>query len=190
VCAGIFVFAAAKLNTLCLVLSPVALIWAAGYSLAKRFTSLTHFWLGSVLGLAPVAGWIAVHPVLVPTPVMFFWGVTFWVAGFDILYSCQDVSIDRMQGLNSLPARYGVGTALVLALFSHLVAALMFFMAGWQASLGWVFYLAWSLVSLLLIKEHTLISEEDMSRVNMAFFTFNGLIAIVLCLGIIVETLR
>ncbi len=188
-CAIVFWGAASALNPLCQALAPWALVWAAGYSLAKRFTWLTHFWLGSVLGLAPLAGWIAFDPVFVPAAGLFFWGVLFWVAGFDILYSCQDTAIDRFMGLHSVPARFGVGPALLLACFAHVVASLFFLMAGWTAGLGSIYFGAWAVVTLLLLGEHLLLAEDDLSRINVAFFTFNGVIAIVLGLGVVVETL-
>lgn len=189
VCAAVFLAAAAGLNALCFKLAPFALLWSAGYSVAKRFTWLTHFWLGSVLGLAPVAGWIAFDPVLVPTAGLYFLGVLFWVAGFDILYSCQDVAVDRFMGLHSIPARFGVAPALHLACFSHVTASLFFLMAGWTAGLGGIYFATWALVSGLLLSEHRLIAPDDLRRINVAFFTFNGLIAILLGLSVVWETL-
>ena len=189
VCAAIFLAAAAGLNAMCFILAPFALLWSAGYSVAKRFTWLTHFWLGSVLGLAPVAGWIAFDPVLVPTAGLYFLGVLFWVAGFDILYSCQDVAVDRFMGLHSVPSRFGVAPALLLACFSHVTASLFFLMAGWTAGLGGIYFATWALVSGLLLSEHRLIGPDDLRRINVAFFTFNGLIAILLGVSVVWETL-
>lgn len=187
VTAAIFVLSCAGLNSLCLVLSPVALAWAALYSWSKRFTWMTHFWLGSVLGLAPVGGWLAYDPVFTLTAVLFALGVTFWVAGFDILYSCQDADFDRRAGLNSIPAHFGVHAALGFSTLSHVMAALFFLLAGWSADLGGAFMLFWAVISGVLIWEHTLVSEHDLSRVNLAFFTLNGVIAVVLCAGVLVD---
>ena len=181
----VFVLACAGLNATCLLLSPVALAWAAGYSYAKRFTWLCHFWLGSVLGLAPLAGWLGVEPVFTLPAVLLLLGVTFWVAGFDIIYSCQDVAFDKEHGLRSMPAVFGVPTALALSSFCHASTSLLFLLAGWATGLGWGYYLVWGAVSACLFWEHTIISAEDMSRVNMAFFTVNGVIAVALFFGVL-----
>ncbi|MHC1791526.1 4-hydroxybenzoate octaprenyltransferase [Solidesulfovibrio sp.] len=182
-CAVVFVAACAGLNGLCLALSPVVLVWGAFYSLTKRFTWLCHFVLGSVLGLAPVAGWLAVRPEFALPAILFGCGVTCWVAGFDILYACQDVDFDRSQGLHSIPARFGVGTALALAAFAHADAAALYLLAGYAAGLSWVYYLFWGVCSAVLLVEHRLISEHDLSRINMAFFTLNGIVAALLGVG-------
>jgi 4-hydroxybenzoate polyprenyltransferase len=181
--AVVFVAACAGLNGLCLVLAPVALVWGALYSLTKRFTWLCHFVLGSVLGLAPVAGWLAVRPEFALPALLFGCGVTCWVAGFDILYACQDVDFDRSQGLHSMPARFGVGTALSLAAFAHVDAAVFYLLAGYAAGLSWVYYVFWAVCSAVLLVEHRLISERDLSRINVAFFTLNGIIAALLGAG-------
>ncbi len=181
--AVVFLGACAGLNWLCLTLAPLALLWSAVYSYTKRFTSLCHFVLGTVLGLAPVAGWIAAQPSFSITPALFFLGVTFWVAGFDILYSLQDEAFDRERGLHSLPAALGARGALAVAAFSHAVAALFFLLGGWAAWLGWPFYAAWALVAGTLAWEHRLIGPDDLSRLNMAFFTLNGAVSVALFVG-------
>ncbi|MDR3045303.1 MAG: putative 4-hydroxybenzoate polyprenyltransferase [Desulfovibrio sp.] len=175
--AVLFVAACAGLNRLCLYLAPPALLMAASYSLLKRFTWLCHFFLGGVLGLAPVAGWIAVDPQFTVPAVLLFWGVLFWVAGFDILYSCQDIEFDRSMGLHAVPAHFGLPTALVVSAFCHANAAIFLLLAGWSASLGWPWYAVWAVIAGVLAWEHRIISPDDMSRVNMAFFTLNGVIA-------------
>ncbi|MGE4538704.1 MAG: 4-hydroxybenzoate octaprenyltransferase [Desulfovibrio sp.] len=182
-CAVVFVGACAGLNALCLALAPVALVWGAFYSVTKRFTWLCHFVLGSVLGLAPVAGWLAVRPEFSLAPILFGLGVTCWTAGFDVLYACQDVDFDREQGLWAMPARFGVGTSLRLAAFSHVDAALFFLLAGYAAGLSWIYYVFWAVCSLVLLIEHRLLSEDDLSRINVAFFTLNGIIAVLLGAG-------
>ena len=181
--AVVFVAACAGLNSLCLALSPVVLVWGAFYSLTKRFTWLCHFVLGSVLGLAPVAGWLAVRPEFALPAILFGCGVTCWVAGFDVLYACQDVDFDRSQGLHSIPSRFGVGTALALAAFAHVDAAVFYLLAGWAAGLSWVYYVFWGVCSAVLLVEHRLLSKDDLSRINMAFFTLNGIVAALLGLG-------
>ncbi|MBU1003850.1 MAG: putative 4-hydroxybenzoate polyprenyltransferase [Proteobacteria bacterium] len=174
----VFVLACAGLNPLCLALSPVPLVVGAFYSYTKRFTPLCHFVLGSVLGLAPVASWLGVTPEFTITAWLFFFGVTFWVAGFDILYACQDVDFDRGQKLHSLPADLGIPTALTLSTFCHVCTAIFFALAGANAGLGWGYWLVWAPVVAALVWEHSLISADDMSRVNMAFFTVNGVIGV------------
>lgn len=186
--AAIFVAACWFLNPLCLALSPAALVWSGLYSFTKRFSALCHFFLGSVLGLAPLAGWLAVSPAVEMAPVLLALGVTFWVGGFDILYACQDVEFDRSEGLHSLPAMLGVGPALAVSTFSHVVTSLFFLLAGWASGAGLV-YLAFCLaVAAILLLEHRLISEHDMSRVNLAFFTLNGFVAVFLFAGAVLDT--
>ncbi|BBD09677.1 4-hydroxybenzoate octaprenyltransferase [Desulfovibrio ferrophilus] len=181
----IFILACAGLNWLCLALSPIPLLVGAFYSYTKRFTPLCHFVLGSVLGLAPVASWLGVTPEFTVTAALFFFGVTFWVAGFDILYACQDAEFDREQGLNSMPANLGIPTALALSTFCHICTAIFFGLAGANAGLGWGYWIVWAPVAIALIWEHSLISADDMSRVNMAFFTVNGVIGVSLFLGVL-----
>ncbi len=179
----VFILSCATLNQTCLLLSPLALLWSGLYSFSKRFTWLCHFWLGSVLGLAPLGGWLAFEPTLTLPAVLLFFGVLFWVAGFDIFYACQDTEFDRRQGLHSLPADFGIPGALHLAFFSHVNAALFFGLAGWAASLGLIYLLVWFAVSCVLLVEHRLVSADDLRRINLAFFTMNGVIAVLLCAG-------
>lgn len=186
-CAIIFAGACWGLNSLCLTLSPVALLWSALYSLTKRFTALCHFVLGSVLGLAPLAGWLAVSPQFDLPPVLLALGVTLWVGGFDILYACQDEAFDRQMGLYSLPARLGVPTALALSTFAHAVTGIFFLLAGWAAGAGLVFAGVAALVWIILILEHRLIAPDNMSRVNFAFFTMNGFVAVLVFLGAVLD---
>lgn len=182
-----FILACAGLNALCLALSGPALVWSALYSLTKRFTWVCHFFLGSVLGLAPVAGWIAVDPQFTVVAVLLFCGVLFWVAGFDVLYAAQDVEFDRMHGLHSLPVRFGLETAFALAAFSHVQAAFFFLLAGFAASLGWWYMLAWVVVAGVLFWEHRLISPTDLRRLNLSFFTLNGVVAALLFVGALAD---
>ncbi|GAB6110969.1 UbiA-like polyprenyltransferase [Desulfomicrobium salsuginis] len=186
--AVIFVAACWFLNPLCLALSPVALVWSGLYSFTKRFSALCHFFLGSVLGLAPLAGWLAVSPAVEMAPILLALGVTFWVGGFDILYACQDVEFDRTEGLHSLPARLGVGPALAVSTFSHVVTSLFFLLAGWACGAGLVYLAVCLAVAAILLLEHRLISEHDMSRVNLAFFTLNGFVAVFLFAGAVLDT--
>lgn len=181
--ATLFVVACYFINELSFELAPIALFVAAFYSLLKRFTWLCHFWLGAVLALSPLAGWISVDPQFTVPAVLFAWGILFWVAGFDIIYSCQDAEYDRFAGLNSVPAHFGLESALVISSFCHVVTSIMFLMGGWAAGLGWPYYVVWAVVSGVLYWEHSIISADDMSRVNMAFFTMNGFISVLVFIG-------
>ncbi|WP_207264032.1 UbiA-like polyprenyltransferase [Desulfovibrio sp. Huiquan2017] len=185
--AVVFVAACALMNPLCLLLSPVALAMAASYSFCKRFTPWCHYMLGSVLGLAPVAGWICVDPAISLPSVMLFCGVTLWVAGFDLLYASQDADFDRERGLYSIPARLGIPAALTISSLSHAVAAAFFLLAGWAANLGGVYFTVAGLIAVILMAEHLLVKPDDMSRVNVAFFTMNGVIAVVLFAATVVD---
>jgi len=186
-CAAVFVASCWGMNGLVLSLSPVVLLWGGFYSLTKRFTWLCHLVLGSVLGLAPVAGWLSVTPEFNLAPVLFGLGVTCWVGGFDVLYACQDVDFDRSQKLCSMPVRFGVGGALALAGLLHGGAVVLFALAGWGAALGWGYFGFLALTAGLLWVEHRLISENDLSRINVAFFTINGVVAATLFLGVLLD---
>ncbi|MFW5730030.1 MAG: UbiA-like polyprenyltransferase [Desulfonatronovibrionaceae bacterium] len=189
ICALIFVAACAFLNSLCFYLSFAALFWSAVYSFSKRFTSFCHFHLGSVLGLAPIAGWIAYEPAFAPAPFFLFLGVSFWAAGFDILYSGQDISFDQEHSLHSIPSRYGLDTAFALAGFSHVNASLFFFISGLAAGAGAGYFLFWAMVSVLLAAEHKIISPGNMQKINVSFFVLNGAAAILLFAGVLWDTL-
>ncbi len=172
------VVAAWQLNPLCLALSPVALAWVLGYSFTKRFTAASHLWLGVGLAMAPVGGWLAVTGRFAVPPLVLAAAVAFWVAGFDILYSLQDVEFDRKAGLYSLPARWGVGKALAASRAFHALAALGFalFAALVHAGpIGWVaVLLAWG----LLVGQHLLVGNGRLERINAAFFTANGVLSL------------
>ena len=172
------VVAAWRLNPLCLMLSPLALAVVLGYSYAKRFTSLSHLWLGLGLGLAPLGAWIAVRGQFDVTPVVLAAAVLAWVAGFDILYACQDVDFDRSEGLWSLPARWGVGRALLFARALHALAAALLACLYWLAPLRPLYLAGVAGVAGLLVYEHSLVREDDLSRVDAAFFTLNGWISV------------
>jgi 4-hydroxybenzoate polyprenyltransferase len=179
----LFFGAASQLNPLTLALSPLALVVVLGYSYTKRFTWASHFILGAALGCAPVAGWIAVKGEVGGLPLVLGLAVALWVAGFDILYSLQDEDFDRDTGLYSLPARYGRERALVVARRLHLAAGLAFLLTGRLAHLGWVYFLAALSAGVILWWEHRLLSPQDLSRLNHAFFTLNGLVSLVLGLA-------
>lgn len=183
--AAAFVLACAGLNTLCLALSPLALGICAFYSYTKRFTWACHFVLGLSLGLAPVAGWIAFAPAFTLPAAALLLAVTFWVAGFDILYATQDIAFDREMGLHSIPARFDLDAALTFSAFCHVNTSLFLGLAGWAASLGWPYIAVWAGTSVVLAWEHAIVRPDDLTRVNTAFFTLNGVISPALFLGVL-----
>jgi 4-hydroxybenzoate polyprenyltransferase len=182
-CSACFIFSSAMLNKLAFYLSPICLIILLGYSLTKRFTKHTHFFLGTALGLAPVGAWIGVRGSLDPLPFMLGLGVLAWVAGFDIIYSCQDTGFDRQHGLHSLPSRLGVRKALAVSALCHLWAVIIFMATGIAAGLGIYYYTAIALTSVLLVYQQSIITPVDLSRLNRAFLTVNGWISVIIFLG-------
>jgi 4-hydroxybenzoate polyprenyltransferase len=176
---GIFVLAASQLNRLTLMLSPVALAIVLLYSYSKRFTRWSHLFLGFALGIAPAAAWIAVRGSLDPRILLLTAAVTFWVGGFDVIYACQDFDFDRSHGLHSLPRHLGIHTALWIARIFHLamlgllVALVLVFGLGKLAAVGVI------AVAALLAYEHSLVRHDDLSKLNAAFFTMNGVISVV-----------
>lgn len=178
--AGLFFFAAGRLNDLAWYLSPLALALVLFYSYTKRFTWASHLVLGACLAIAPTAGWIAVRGDIQGLPLVLSLAVLLWVAGFDILYSLQDEEFDRRHGLYSLPVKLGREKAMRLAAWLHVGAGVGFFLVGWLAGLGRLYLGAAGIAAVLLAGEHLLLSPQDLSRLNHAFFTFNGLIGLVL----------
>lgn len=174
-----------------LYLSVPVLLWLLGYSYAKRFTSLAHFWLGLSLSLAPVAAWIALRGDLAWPPVFLAEAVLLWVAGFDIIYACQDVDFDRQAGLRSIPRRVGVKHALRIAAGCHALMIFPLIVLGIIYPLGIVYFLGVTAVAALLIYEHALVRPDDLSRVNLAFFNVNIAISIgLLVVGVVDLLLR
>jgi 4-hydroxybenzoate polyprenyltransferase len=165
-------------NRLPLLLSLPVLLWLLGYSYAKRFTSLAHFWLGVALMLAPMAAWIALRGDLAWPPVLLGLAVLCWVSGFDIIYACQDAAFDREVGLHSLPGRLGVATALRVAAACHALMIAALIALGLAYPLGRLYFLGVASAAALLIYEHALVSPDDLTRVNVAFFQVNIAISI------------
>ncbi|MCC7422491.1 MAG: UbiA family prenyltransferase [Planctomycetaceae bacterium] len=163
-------------------LSVPVLLFLMGYSLAKRFTSLCHYWLSAALMLSPIAAWIALRETIEAPPLLLAAVIFFWVGGFDILYACQDVDFDRTHRLFSIPSRFGVPTALKLAMLSHACAAAALFGLWQVAHLGTIFFVGVLAVTLLLAYEHWLVRPDDLSRVNQAFFHVNAVISLGLLL--------
>ncbi|MYF55963.1 4-hydroxybenzoate octaprenyltransferase [Candidatus Poribacteria bacterium] len=180
VSAGLLVFAAWRLNPLAFALSPVALAVIMGYSFTKRFTALSHLWLGLALSISPVGAWIAITGRFDWTPIVLCCVVLLWTAGFDIIYACQDVNFDRKHGLHSIPARIGIRWALWISSALHVVAVILLFIIPLLAELGLFYYIGVGIVVLIFIYEHAIVKPNDLSRVNLAFFTLNGMISLVL----------
>jgi 4-hydroxybenzoate polyprenyltransferase len=185
--AAAFVGISFAISPLCGWLSPLVLAVLAGYSLTKRFTSLAHVVLGLSLGLAPAGAWLAVRGGFggnVRIPILLGLGVLAWVAGFDLIYACQDADHDRATGLHSIPARLGIAAALRLSILFHAVATVLFVGVGVVAGLGALYFGSVGLVALLLAIEHTLVRPKDLSRVNAAFFTVNGWVSVGFFVGL------
>jgi len=170
--------AAAMLNPLCLLLSPVALLVVFGYSYTKRFTSLSHLVLGLALSIAPVGAWLAVRGRFDVAPIFLALAVLCWVAGFDTIYSCQDIDFDRREGLRSLPALLGIRRALIVSRVLHIAAVILLAALCTRAPLHPIYLAGVAAVALLLVYEHSLVSADDLSRVDAAFFTVNGWISV------------
>jgi 4-hydroxybenzoate polyprenyltransferase len=175
----IFVVAAAELNRLALWLSPVALAVLLLYSYTKRFTRWSHLVLGFALGIAPSAAWIAVRGSLDPRILLLTAAVTFWVAGFDVLYACQDFEFDRASGLHSIPRYLGISRALWVARAFHVIMLLLLVALMLAFGLGRVAIAGVAVVAALLAYEHSLVSAGDLRKLNAAFFTMNGVISVV-----------
>lgn len=187
--AGLFVLAAAMLNRLAFLLSPVALAVIWGYSYTKRLTVLSHWILGFALGIAPVGAWIAVRGRIEEVPLLLCATVTLWTAGFDILYALQDIAFDREMGLHSVPALLGERAALAISAMLHAGVAPLLVAVGHWANLGVIYWIGVALVLLLLAYEHTLVRPGDLSRLNAAFFTTNGFVSVGLMLFTIADVL-
>jgi 4-hydroxybenzoate polyprenyltransferase len=180
ICCGVFVFAASELNRLAFELSPLALAVILSYSYAKRFTWLSHLALGVCLGISPIAAWIALRGDLQSGILLLGAGVSLWVAGFDMIYACQDVEFDRQQGLASFPSRFGIPAALRGSAALHGLMLVSLIGVAWLEHLGWSAALGLAAVAALLGYEHYLVRPNDLTRVNAAFFTLNGYISVLL----------
>jgi 4-hydroxybenzoate polyprenyltransferase len=175
---ALLVLAAWELNPLAFRLSPVALALLLFYSYTKRFTLLSHVVLGLCLGLSPVAACIALRGDLSPSVMLLGAAVTLWVAGFDIIYACQDVAFDRLTGLHSIPKRFGIAAALYTSAALHALMLALLILVAHLAGLGWIALGGLIVVAALLAYEHLLVKPSDLSRLNAAFFTINGYISV------------
>ncbi|MBM6995513.1 UbiA family prenyltransferase [Paenibacillus sp. DXFW5] len=172
-------WAAAELDPLALKLLPIAVIMLVFYSYTKRFTWLCHVVLGLTIALAPLGGWAAVTGQVDWTAMVFFATITFWIAGFDIIYACQDVEFDTKEGLHSIPVRFGVAKSLKIAQAFHMITALGFIALLLMTDLGWWYVAGMVIAYIILFYEHHIVSPSDLSRLQTAFFTMNGVLSIV-----------
>jgi 4-hydroxybenzoate polyprenyltransferase len=190
---AVLLVAAALLDPLAVKLFPGALIFLIGYSYTKRFTALSHWILGFTDGLAPVGAWVGVRgsvftPDDLPAWLLLF-AVTFWIGGFDLIYATQDTAHDIAEGLHAWPARYGVASALRMSRASHLVTVILLAATGLVSGLSWPYWAGLLAVAGLLAYEHALVSPDDLSKVDIAFFNVNGVISIVMCAATLVALL-
>lgn len=185
---GLMIFAATKLPPICLMLSPIAVFWLSFYSFTKRFTWMCHIVLGIALGGAALGGWVAAGGALDQYgPWLLAVAVSTWVAGFDIIYALQDVAFDREKKLHSIPARFGVETALNISAGLHLLTVCALMLLGCSLSLGPVFYCGVTMVAIMLKYEHSLVKPNDLSKINAAFFNTNGVVSIATFVAVLID---
>jgi 4-hydroxybenzoate polyprenyltransferase len=180
---GLFFFAAWSLNSLTLKLAPFALGLTLFYSLTKRFTSFCHLVLGVALAFSPLGGWVAIQGSLMHYPWALSAAVLFWVAGFDTVYACLDADFDRTAGLHSLPSRIGQRNAFRLAAVFHVLAFLLFILTGFQAHLNILYFIGVFIAACALLYQHWIVNPDDLSRIQMSFFSMNGFISLALFLS-------
>ena len=185
VAGALMLLSAWMLNPLCLALAPLAVLFLVGYSYTKRFTWLSHWILGFTDGIAAAGGWIAVRAAFAPPVYVLWFALTVWIAGFDLIYACQDVEFDRQHRLHSVPARFGIPAALATARACHALTVAAFALLGVMMGLGWLYWLGVAVVAGLLVYEHSLVSANDLSRLDIAFFNVNGYIAVILFLAVL-----
>lgn len=185
---GAYLYGVWQLAPLARLLWPIPLVAFVAYPYMKRFTPLCHYWLGLCLGLAPVGGWVAVGGAI-GDPAPWIWGlaVLLWTAGFDIIYATQDVDCDVRDGVHSMPADMGVARALVQTRVAHVATVVLLVAGGYLAGAGTFWYLGVAVAAALLLYENVLVKAQDLSRVNAAFFTVNGVIAVVVGVGAVVD---
>ncbi|NBI30468.1 UbiA-like polyprenyltransferase [Chengkuizengella marina] len=172
-------FASAKLDPLAVKLLPIAVFFLVGYSYTKRFTWACHLILGFTIALAPLGGWIAITGDINTTAIILFISVALWTAGFDIIYACQDIDFDRKEGLLSIPSSFGIENALKIARLLHFITAIGLVSIMFLANLSWWYLVGTIIAALLLIYEHQLVKPNDLSKLNAAFFTMNGVLSVV-----------
>ena len=185
----LFIATTYLINPLCLALSPIALLVVLGYSYTKRFTSLCHLILGLGLALAPIGAYLAVSGEFNIIPLFFSAAVLFWVSGFDIIYSLQDEEFDKTHELHSMPVLLGKKNALMLSNILHLLTFSALSIAGSLGNFSLYYWIGFSIFSALLVYQHTLVKENDLSKVNLAFFTTNGIASLIFGAFVITDLL-
>lgn len=186
---GLMLFAAWRLNPLCLILAPIAIFFLVLYSFCKRFTAMAHVVLGLCLAAAPVGAWIAVRGDIAWPVLALGLAVLFWVAGFDIFYALQDLDFDRSRGLYSIPARFGIERSLWIVRLFHVLMVLLLLSLGFVQGLGLIYLCGVFVVAVLLVYEHQLVKPDDLSRLDAAFFNMNGYISVTIFLFTLVDAL-
>jgi len=185
--AGLFIAAAYLINLLCFFLAPVALLVVLGYSFTKRFTFLSHVILGLGLSLAPIGAYLAVTGHFAVLPVIYSGIVIFWVAGFDIIYALQDVEFDKTEKLRSIPESFGDRNALMVSALFHFFAIAMTVFAGWLGNFHGLYWIGAAIFSIILIYEHLIVKPSDLSRVNIAFATLNGMGSVIFAFFVMLD---
>jgi len=185
----LFILATAFLNSLTLILSPVALLVVLGYSYTKRFTSLCHLVLGLGLSLAPIGAYIAVTGSFALLPLIYSFIVLSWVSGFDIIYSLQDDQFDRETGLYSIPAVMSRGKALAVSTALHTVSVALVVVAGLIGDAGWIYWTGAAIFTGMLVYQHLIVKADDLSRVNLAFGTTNGVAGVIFGVAVVLDLL-
>lgn len=185
-CVALFLVFAWLLTYLALYLSPLAILIIFGYSYTKRFTHLSHFVLGLALALSPIGAWIGIKGTIAIAPLLLAFAVVLWTAGFDIIYACQDLEHDTNSGLYSIPKKLGLKGALILSCILHFLMVVVLLILPMYTDLGITYSIGICIIAALLFYEHSLVRPKDLSRINTAFFTVNGLISIgILCITLI-----
>ena len=186
----IFIYAALNLPRICLLLLPIAAVWFLIYPFTKRFTAFSHLWLGVALGASVLGGWLACRgEVTSPLPYILGTVVAFWTAGFDIIYACQDYKFDKESKLHSIPAKFGIKNALLISRIFHVFTIILLIILGKIISASFIYWTSVLFVLLMLFYEQSLVKENDLSKVNLAFFTINGWISIGFFVFILLEKL-
>lgn len=183
----LFIVCTFFINKLCFYLSPVALVVVLGYSYTKRFTPLCHLILGLGLSLAPIGAYLAVTGSFNLLPILFSVTVLFWVSGFDIIYALQDVEFDKENKLYSIPAAIGKPKALLISRLMHAISALSLILAGLLGEFGWLYWAGVVIFVNMLVYQHSIVKPHDLRRVNIAFFTTNGIASVVFAIFVIAD---
>lgn len=183
----VLIFSAYMLNELCFYLSPIAIIILTGYSLTKRFTHYSHIVLGLALAGAPLGAWIAIKGVVELLPVVLSLAVLFWVAGFDVLYALQDYEFDKKEGLHSIPVKFGIKNSILISRIFHILMVILLAYIYFLSNFGFVYLTGLAVISALLIYEHSLVKENDLTKLDIAFFNMNGYISVLFFIFTVID---